>query len=97
VSRSLSCVATLTLLCPCFGVCAGLGTEPGSCSIVSGEDNKGDGIVLCGQDPQAAMRERGWNVTAYKVRSSENGVCSEEGRCWGYLDAPLSQGRPLSR
>lgn len=49
-------------------VSAGLGTEPGSCSIVSGEDNKGDGIVLCGQDPQAAMRERGWNVTAYKVR-----------------------------
>lgn len=49
-------------------VSAGLGTEPGSCSIVSGEDNKGDGIVLCGQDPQAVMRERGWNVSTYKVR-----------------------------
>lgn len=48
-------------------VCAGLGTEAGSCSIVSGEENKGDGIVLCGQDPQEAMRERGWNTTNYKV------------------------------
>lgn len=34
---------------------------------MSGEDNKGDGIVLCGKDPQTAMKERGWNVTDYKV------------------------------
>jgi hypothetical protein len=55
-------------MCPCLGcVCAGLGTEAGACSIVSGEENKGDGIVLCDKDPQEAMKERGWNTTTYKV------------------------------
>jgi hypothetical protein len=52
-------------------VCAGLGTEAGACSIVSGEENKGDGIVLCGKHPEEAMRDRGWNATTYKVGVTE--------------------------
>lgn len=71
-----------------FGFCAGLGTEPGACSIVSGEDNKGDGIVVCGQDPQAAIKERGWNTTVYKVRRCQKGADAVLGAAW-VLDITL--------
>jgi hypothetical protein len=55
---------------------------------VSGEDNKGDGIVVCGQDPQAAIKERGWNTTVYKVRRCQKGADAVLGAAW-VLDITL--------
>lgn len=70
------CYAVVCCVVPCcasvVGVPAGLGTESGACHIVSGEDNRGDGIVLCGKDPQALLKERGWNSSVYKVRGGQH-------------------------
>jgi hypothetical protein len=46
----------------------GLGEAAGSCHIVSGEDNQGDGIALCGGKSVAdELAARGWNASHYLV------------------------------
>lgn len=40
---------------------------------MSGEDNKGDGIVLCDKDPEQAVKDKGWDSTRYKVCAARPG------------------------
>lgn len=65
------CNTTCVFLVFCV---AGLGTESTSCGIVSGEDNKGDGIVMCGSDPEQVLKDKGWNTTQYKVGSQQQSL-----------------------